>query len=516
MLPGKVDELIDEAEEATNIAHETIDVSLEEVKSLNEAIVQVKETAEKIKEDLPSEFTFDQLIDKVDEAEEGIQAAKGYLESAYDEMSKDDVNDAIESLSGASEALTSVLAMVEDLEKDIPDHMLELMQAFREELNDAISFTIEAMTVVEEAESFVTKARELIEEASEARKFFEEHAPKIEAIWVKMEEVGINFSIILAELQEINPDADIYVMGYYNALPYLPLELQEVTVPLLETLNMVIENPTNVYAATFVPTFEAFEGNYNIYLPNPTDIHPSEAGYEAIAYAFMEKIANQYPGFTEPVESETREISIGETMDVNMGEEIIVRETMTILHMPADLPAGTTLTITETDDVIKDQANGLQSFGDTLHFDFVFPDGFETYEGSFKLIMGYEEDALGDVNIYYFNETEEEWENKAGEVNKEIAQIALHVNHFSNYGVFAVEEVDVNPKEPTQPAEPSEFEDQAGPVRSEELLGSSSEGGKDLPKTATMMYNWMIIGGLLLLVGTTTLIVVPKREHKVG
>lgn len=505
LLPGKVDELVGEAEEAVNVARETIEASSGEVETAYEAIVLLKETAEEIKDALlpDTEFAFDELIDKMDEVEKYIQDAAGYLDIDYENMSADDVKDASESLRKASEELTSVLEMIEGMEEDI----LNDLSGFVEEINGAILLINEATDEVENAEAVVAHADELIELAEEAREFLKENGPKIDAIWENLREVGGNLSLILAEINEINPEADIYVMGYYNALPYVPMDMQEVTVPLLETLNMAIESPTNLYGATFIPTFEAFEGNYEAYLPNPKDIHPSEAGYEAIAKAFMQEISNQYPKFTEPVEPVTRELVIGETIEVGPGDKVLIRDTMTTLQLPSDLPAGTTVTITETDDKIKEKAEGLHAFGDTLHFAFAFPEGYEAYEGNFELTMGYEEDAPDDVNIYYYNEDKEQWENKAGNVNKEATHITLQVTHFSNYGVFAEEKVTA---EPTQPQKPV---DQEGPTETEKIPSTSGGEGNELPKTATNMFNWMVVGAVFIIAGISTILIIRKKER---
>lgn len=112
-----------------------------------------------------------------------------------------------------------------------------------------------------------------------------------------IDQVDTNMNIILDKITELNPDAPIYVMGYYNALPYLE-DLQEIVIMIMDILNDTIHNASSSYDAFYVPTFVAYEGNYERYLPNPNNIHPTEEGYEVIADLFLEQIIPNL----EPVE----------------------------------------------------------------------------------------------------------------------------------------------------------------------------------------------------------------------
>ncbi|MEN1967406.1 immunoglobulin-like domain-containing protein [Lentibacillus sp. N15] len=95
---------------------------------------------------------------------------------------------------------------------------------------------------------------------------------------------------ILNEIEMTNPDAQVYVLGYYNALPYLD-DLQEQVILLINMLNNTIEGVTANKGAVFIPTFEAFDGKRETYLPDPNDIHPTEEGYQVIADLFLKKIS---------------------------------------------------------------------------------------------------------------------------------------------------------------------------------------------------------------------------------
>src|SRR5690625_1544687 len=112
-----------------------------------------------------------------------------------------------------------------------------------------------------------------------------------------LSQVEENMDVILNKITELNPDAPIYVMGYYNALPYLE-DMQEIVVMIIGMLNDTIYDVTSNYEASYVPTFAAYEGNYELYLPNPNNIHPTEEGYEVIADLFLEQIIPNL----EPVE----------------------------------------------------------------------------------------------------------------------------------------------------------------------------------------------------------------------
>ena len=112
----------------------------------------------------------------------------------------------------------------------------------------------------------------------------------------KIEEVGQNIGQVIMAIRQVNPNAKVYVLGYYNALPYLSEELQwQVTIPLLVGLNEATQAAATATGAVFIPTYTLFEGMYETYLPNPADIHPSELGYQIIAEAFLSEISKSFP-----------------------------------------------------------------------------------------------------------------------------------------------------------------------------------------------------------------------------
>lgn len=117
-------------------------------------------------------------------------------------------------------------------------------------------------------------------------------------------------SIIVAQIKALNPDAQIYVMGYYNAFSFLndysddpALQAKiDLLVPELEELiqayNVALEQAITAMSyqypgITYVSTWEAMGGdvdsNARTYLP--LDIHPTVQGYRAIAQAFWDEMS---------------------------------------------------------------------------------------------------------------------------------------------------------------------------------------------------------------------------------
>lgn len=112
-----------------------------------------------------------------------------------------------------------------------------------------------------------------------------------------LQEVGVNIATSLGIIGQLNPDAPVYVMGYYNAFPYLPQETQAQLKPALDGLNQEIQVASVQGGGVFVPVEEAMVDNFQVKLPNPQNVHPSEAGYEAMADEFwkvMEPVSDTF------------------------------------------------------------------------------------------------------------------------------------------------------------------------------------------------------------------------------
>ncbi|MFG6146875.1 GDSL-type esterase/lipase family protein [Halobacillus sp. B23F22_1] len=102
--------------------------------------------------------------------------------------------------------------------------------------------------------------------------------------------LSTNLKHTLDLIESTGTHANIYIMGYYNPFPYAPQEQQIQFEGLLDQLNNVIESTTYRYGHTYVPTERLIAKRYERYLPNPDNIHLSEAGYQAVAKEFWKKL----------------------------------------------------------------------------------------------------------------------------------------------------------------------------------------------------------------------------------
>ncbi|WCK52676.1 GDSL-type esterase/lipase family protein [Aneurinibacillus sp. Ricciae_BoGa-3] len=97
--------------------------------------------------------------------------------------------------------------------------------------------------------------------------------------------IGTNVRRVIQDIQQVNPTARIYLLGYYNPFPGLPESVQNEIRPLLDGLNGALKEAAQQSGATYISTANALSQNTKKYLPNPYDIHPSTAGYQEIAAA---------------------------------------------------------------------------------------------------------------------------------------------------------------------------------------------------------------------------------------
>ncbi|MFK2827082.1 S-layer homology domain-containing protein [Bacillus sp. B190/17] len=109
----------------------------------------------------------------------------------------------------------------------------------------------------------------------------------LEEVQQTMAALQQNLAVITTQLKQLNPQAKIYVMGYYFAFPYLPEGAEKEQAKALSAqLNQLIEGVSNYSGVSFVSVKE-FDKNSLAYLPNPQDVHPNEAGYGVMADAFF-------------------------------------------------------------------------------------------------------------------------------------------------------------------------------------------------------------------------------------
>lgn len=96
-----------------------------------------------------------------------------------------------------------------------------------------------------------------------------------------------NMDLILAELAEQSPDATVYVMGYYFAYPHVRDTQKNGTAKQLDRLNEILQLSAEKAGAVFVSVDQSFGANAVDKVPNPADVHPNAAGYQAMANEFF-------------------------------------------------------------------------------------------------------------------------------------------------------------------------------------------------------------------------------------
>ncbi|MDN4606571.1 S-layer homology domain-containing protein [Sporosarcina highlanderae] len=102
-------------------------------------------------------------------------------------------------------------------------------------------------------------------------------------------QVGFNMNEIIKLIHAINPDVNVYIMGYYNPFPHLPKEIQPLLNNLLVNLNGAIYKATASHQkVTFVPTHTEIAKDFQVNVPNPANIHLSSTGHRVVAKQFWE------------------------------------------------------------------------------------------------------------------------------------------------------------------------------------------------------------------------------------
>lgn len=115
-----------------------------------------------------------------------------------------------------------------------------------------------------------------------------------EGLQKEIQQVGMNLMKIVSMIHEINPDAQVYVMGYYNPFPHLPAELQPMLGKMLVGLNTAIGAVKQLPNVVVVDTADVVAADFKSHLPNPQNIHLSPAGYAVVAKQFVDKVQAEY------------------------------------------------------------------------------------------------------------------------------------------------------------------------------------------------------------------------------
>ncbi|WP_050615874.1 GDSL-type esterase/lipase family protein [Bacillus testis] len=103
--------------------------------------------------------------------------------------------------------------------------------------------------------------------------------------------ISANYSAIMKKIKELNPNADVYVMGYYFPYPYMNDQQKPELIQMEKGLNELLRGIAVTNNATFVDVYSKFGDDTKPYLPNPKSIHPNAAGYKLMADALIEAIA---------------------------------------------------------------------------------------------------------------------------------------------------------------------------------------------------------------------------------
>ena len=113
---------------------------------------------------------------------------------------------------------------------------------------------------------------------------------KPEDIQKAMADLSANMGEIITVIKTINPNAKIYLMGYYNPLPTLPPASEILVKEMIVNINNILAQIAKQTDIAYIPTAQAIAEHATEYLPNPKDIHPGEAGYRLLADLFWEVI----------------------------------------------------------------------------------------------------------------------------------------------------------------------------------------------------------------------------------
>ncbi|WP_077214978.1 GDSL-type esterase/lipase family protein [Bacillus dakarensis] len=109
-----------------------------------------------------------------------------------------------------------------------------------------------------------------------------------EAIMALLHSISVNLTVAVKGVKAINPDAEIYLYGYYFPFPYMEEGLTRAQlIQALEYFNYSIKTVAELEGIHFVEVSSAFNPNSLACLPNPQDIHPNEEGYQVLADQFF-------------------------------------------------------------------------------------------------------------------------------------------------------------------------------------------------------------------------------------
>lgn len=103
-----------------------------------------------------------------------------------------------------------------------------------------------------------------------------------------IQDVALNYEKIFAAIYDLNPEADVVVMGLYNPFPYIQdASIQTQLNTLVSTMNKALQTVVEENDGIYSNVAELVAGNFTTYLPNPQNIHLAAAGYGAVAEVML-------------------------------------------------------------------------------------------------------------------------------------------------------------------------------------------------------------------------------------
>lgn len=115
-----------------------------------------------------------------------------------------------------------------------------------------------------------------------------------------LNQARISVETLLKKLEELAPQANVLVVGYYFAYPHVADFQKEGTSKQLDRLNQILEQSSRKYGATYVDVTERMNTDLKAFVPNPADVHPVQEGYRQMANSVLQELN---PGYIiEPYE----------------------------------------------------------------------------------------------------------------------------------------------------------------------------------------------------------------------
>lgn len=291
-------------EEELSFIHTTIETTMNELETMPIFIglTDVEEkviTLHQLSLDLEDErediikMTEELHLPTEDLDEEGITELKEALKSTYQEIKSWNSY-----ITKVSKSITR-----QELNKDVGDDLQQSLDTLGENLENITNMTTLAQFQLKESYQALNQVSESYDKIPAAKSVIKDSIDVVDKAFAnaddEMSSIESNIYTIIKEAKAINPDVDIYILGYYNTKPYMSRGLQERMVTLITSLNETIESTTVEPHVTFVPSYDAFDDRYEELLPNHNDIHPSQTGYQVIAEQFIIALNSDYPSLSD-------------------------------------------------------------------------------------------------------------------------------------------------------------------------------------------------------------------------